>query len=178
MLSSQRRKAWLVVFVAPQTHVMSSRGCSWSPADAVKTTTVAAAARAYLRASVFEPASSSIARCGAVSRRRRVVISSACGDTSYGWAPASCRLRPRRSLDCGRIDGGPFYCNDHGRFVGERKPVWASPTCGCAMQVLRSIGPPARGRPAFNWLLRQHRSERGRPVRCVFARAISMVGAA
>jgi hypothetical protein len=153
-------------------------GCSWSPADAVKTTTVAAAARYYREPACLSKASSGIARSGAVSRRRKAVISSAYGDTSYGWAPASWRLRTRRSVDCGRIDGGPFYCNDHGRFVGERKPVWASPTCGCAMQVLRSVGPLARGRPAFNWLLRQHRSERGRPVRCVFARAISMVGAA
>lgn len=38
--------------------------------------------------------------------------------------------------------------------------------------------PLARGRPVIDLLLRPHRSERGRPTRCVFARAISTVGAA
>jgi len=82
----------------------------------------------------------------------------------------------RRSLRCRWIDGGPFCCNDHPGAVGERKQVWASPTNGCATQVMWSIRPLARG--AFDLLLKQYRSERGRPARCVFARATSTVGVA
>jgi hypothetical protein len=93
-------------------------------------------------------------------------------------APVHCHRAQGDRWNVDELTGGRFTVTIMRGVVGERKPVWGSPTCGCAMQALRPIGPRARGRPVLDLLLRQHRSERGRPRRCVFARAISMVGAA
>jgi hypothetical protein len=78
----------------------------------------------------------------------------------------------------GELTGGCFAVTIIPGLPGSLEQVWASPTQGCAAQVPRSIRPLARGRSAFDLLLKQHRPERGRPARCVFARATSPVGVA